>query len=117
MSGVKIPPSSATVSVSVIDSTASAYNIPAQNLFKPTIPGLDTLNFCSYAFLVTNENNGSKRSLVFDLGIRKDWRNLVPSMVEKLDSWKSEVLVEKDVADILVENGTDLGSIEAIIWR
>jgi len=117
MTSVVIPASAATVTVSIIDSTAWAYNVPCAELFKPRFPGLDTLDLCSYSFLISHDTDNNRRNVLFDLGIRKDWQNLVPSMVSKFKEWGTKVQVEKHVADILEENNMDLTSVEAIIWR
>ena len=117
MARIKIPPSSTTISVSIIDTTAWARNLPCADLFYPRFKGLKTFDICSYAFLVTHDDAKGRRHVLFDLGIRKDWRNLVPDTVKKLGKWKADVTVEKDVSEILSENGVDLNDIEAIILR
>jgi hypothetical protein len=110
---VAIPPSNRTVSVSIIDTTSWAYKIPCHNLFRPPFAGLDTFDICSYAFLITHDD----RHVLFDLGIRKDWENLVPSTVALLKDWGTMLTVEKDVVDILRDGGTDLDKIDAAVWR
>jgi len=117
MPSLKIPAASASVSVSIIDTTSWASNLPCGNLFKPPMKGLTSFDICSYAFLVTHEDNNGRRSLLFDLGIRKDWQNMVPPMLKKFENWKADIKVEKDVADILTEGGVELEDVEAIILR
>lgn len=110
---VAIPPSNFTVSASIVDTTSWAYKIPCGDLFCPRFAGLDTFDICSYAFLITHND----RHVLFDLGIRKDWENLVPDMVDSLKDWGTTVTVEKELVDILRDGGTDLTKIEAAIWR
>jgi len=115
VSEVDIPASNSTVSVSIID-TSWAYKIPCGDLFRPHFEGLDTFDICSYAFLVTRRDE-NETHLLFDLGIRKDWQNLVPEMVQALKDWGTTVTVEKELVDILQGGGTDLKKIESVIWR
>lgn len=69
----------------------------------------------AYSFFVEHETSGSK--ILFDLGIRKDHENLPAKVQDLLKSGKGwGVSVEKNVVDILVENGVDPGSIKDIIW-
>lgn len=68
----------------------------------------------AFAFLI--EHNGQK--VLFDLGIRKDWKAYSPPSLAdpvKLGGW--EVEVEKNVSEVLQDNGTGLDSIDTIIWR
>jgi hypothetical protein len=110
---VEIPPSHSTVSVSIIDTTSWAYKIPCGDFFKPRFPGLDTMDICSYAFLISHER--LDRHVLFDLGIRKDWENLVPDMVKQLEG--VTVTVKKRLVDILRDEGINPSKIEAAVWR
>lgn len=68
----------------------------------------------AFAFLI--EHNGQK--LLFDLGVRKDWEaNGPPSLADPVKFGGWEVEVEKNVSEVLQDNGTSLDSIDAIIWR
>ncbi|KAF6836765.1 metallo-beta-lactamase superfamily protein [Colletotrichum plurivorum] len=109
---VAIPPSNSTVSVSIIDTTSWAYKIPCGDLFLPRFPGLDTFDICSYAFLITHDD----RHVLFDLGIRKDWENLIPSTVKRLKNDGTIIQVEKELTDILRHGGIDLNDIDAAVW-
>ena len=82
-------------------------------MFRPHFPGLDTFNICSYAFLITHND----RHVVFDLGIRKDWENLIPSTVKRLKDSGVTIAVEKELVHILSDGGTDLDKIDAVVWR
>lgn len=59
--------------------------------------------------------------MVFDLGVRKDWNNLYPGILENLEKWRKnfgfKLTVDKNVSEILTQNGVDMGGIEAVIWR
>ena len=53
---------------------------------------------------------------MFDLGVRKDWENMAPKIVERAKKAGWSIKVEKNVAEILEENGLRAADIEAIIW-
>lgn len=105
-------PSGSTVSVKIIDST-TRLRLPLSLLMGPKILGHDDLNCPAYSFLIEHP---SGRKLLFDLGTRKDLDNLPPSIVEMISQPQWEFKVEKDVAEILEENGVSPRSIEAVVW-
>ena len=49
---VVIPPSQNTVDVYIIDTTSYMSNVPAEAFVDPLVPGFETLNAGSYAFLL-----------------------------------------------------------------
>lgn len=117
---LNIPHSDNTVEVSIIDTT-SHLTLPSLMLIEPELPGFNTVQACCYSFLIkhrsTSSQNPSKYdTLVFDLGIRKDWENSAASIVAQVTPFKSNLHIDKDVATILRENGQDLQEIGGIIW-
>ncbi|OOF91853.1 hypothetical protein ASPCADRAFT_210777 [Aspergillus carbonarius ITEM 5010] len=109
-----IPPSSTTVEVSIIDTTSAIHCSPSI-FISPEIKGLTDLNANSYSFLIEHRPTG--RRMVFDLGVRKDWQNYAKPVYDQLIKSGAFALdVRKNVAEILVENGVALNTIEAIIW-
>lgn len=112
-SQLTIPASPNTVQVSIIDTTTTI-DFPADRFLAPKIDGLDRVKGNAFSFLVENPRTG--RKVVFDLGIRKDWKNLARPLYERLKTI-FRIEVEKDVAEILRENGVGLEEIEAVIWR
>lgn len=119
---LKIPPSNNTVDVSIIDTTAHV-RIAANRFFQPDIPGNEMLNACCYSFLIKHPSNPSATSpkkydtLVFDLGVRKDFENGPKVLVDMVNSMGPDtVRVEKNVSDILQEGGVELESVGGIIW-
>lgn len=67
--------------------------------------------------LIVLVEHPSGRKLVFDLGVRKDWENSSPKVLEtvtQLPSSKTEVKV--GVREQLEQHGVPGSSIEAIIW-
>ncbi|KAK4443450.1 beta-lactamase-like protein [Podospora aff. communis PSN243] len=110
---VAIPPSKATVAVSIIDTTSWARNLDCSDLFLPRFPGLQTFDICSYAFLITHND----RHILFDLGIKQDWEEgLVPSTAARLKASGAAVTVEKELLNILRDGGVDLNKIDAVVW-
>ncbi|KAK4245127.1 beta-lactamase-like protein [Corynascus novoguineensis] len=109
-----IPPSVSTVDVSIIDTTASVRGVPANLLLAPPVEGYDWLAVPVFSFLIHHPT--LKRSVIFDLGIRKDWHNLSPSVVSRIKRLGWTVNVEKDVSEILTAGGVDVKTVEAIIW-
>jgi glyoxylase-like metal-dependent hydrolase (beta-lactamase superfamily II) len=108
-----IPPSDTTVSVRIINTTSHIANIPLSLLVSPRIHGFDTLTCPAYAFLIEHP---SSRKLLFDLGVRKDHENLAPLVASRLRDSGWSISVEKDVRELLEENGVRPEEIEGIIW-
>ncbi|KAH8821884.1 beta-lactamase-like protein [Xylogone sp. PMI_703] len=107
-------PAGASIKVSIINTTG-AMEVPLGSFMSPVMPGHEILRGPAFSFLIEHTTG---RKLLFDLGCRKDWRNLPPKVLDLVTQphWKIEV--EKSVVDILQENGVDAkgGAIEAIIW-
>ncbi|KAF2232483.1 Metallo-hydrolase/oxidoreductase [Viridothelium virens] len=110
---LNIPKSDATVSVSIIDST-TWIEMPMYPFFEPDVPGKTQLTCPAYSFLITN--GSSKRKILFDLGVPKDWTNMAPKIVNMIQKAGWSVTVEKNVSDILIENDIPLTDVEAIVW-
>lgn len=80
---------------------------------QPDYTGHPHLTGPALSFLISHP---SSKPILFDLGIRKDWQNLpsYPRFVER----NFQISVEKDVYEILKENGMDVdgGAIASIVW-
>ena len=113
-----IPQSKHTVTVSVIDTTAHVA-LPASIMMEPSVPGYDTLAACCYAFLIKHENpdaKGKYDTMLFDLGVRKDFENAPKGVVDMMSSPGTKLEIEKNVIDILKDNGEDPTRVGGIIW-
>ena len=108
-----IPPSDATVSVRIINTTLHITNMPVDLFVTPHIQGHDTLSCPAYSFLIEHP---SSRKLLFDLGVRKDPENLAPVIISRIRQENWGCATEKDVREILEEGGVALDDIEGIIW-
>lgn len=106
-------PNQSTVRVRIIDTTSYINDLPAAPFLYPKFPGLSRLSGPSFSFLI---EHGSLRSLLFDLGIRKDWENLPPVTARRIEAMKLTVEVKKGVREQLEEHGVNVKSIEGIIW-
>lgn len=108
-----VPPGRAIVRISII-CNALLSGIPMSRFVKPNIRGLERLDKVpSFSFLVEHP---SGRRIMFDLGVRKDWWNLSPALTSRFRELGWEAHVDKDVPDILEENGFAVGSIDTVIW-
>jgi hypothetical protein len=107
-SGIQFPSSKSTIRVRMIDTTA-VMMVRAETLIEPVPPGHEYLNVTDIAFLIEHEDSG--RTILFDLGIRKDYWNLPPFLQKRLATMIPSLRVDKDVAEILEENGVELASI------
>lgn len=109
-----IPPGEVVVKVSLINPVNFGPAI-LNRFMAPPVPGLETFKTSpSLTFLVEHP---SGRKLVWDLGIRKDYQNYSKSIADYLPTTKYNIEVEKNVVDILEENGVAAAQVEAVIWR
>ena len=114
---VDIPKSQSTVEVYIIDTTSFMSGFPASAFVEPLVPGFDTINVKSYGYLIRHPGSNTKYdTIVFDLGVRKDWENSPEAFVTGIKDSGCGISVDKDVATILRENGQALGEVGAIIW-
>ena len=111
---LNIPASSSTVSVKIIDISTIA-NVPMHALVTPQVSGIQVAEDApSYSFLIEHP---SGQKVLFDLGIRKDWHNLAPAIVERFKKVGHRPMAKKNVSEILDESGIGKDSIQAVIWR
>jgi len=75
---LKIPASSSTVDISIIDTTSYVGKLPAAAFMEPAMPGFDELSAPCFAFMIKHKPSGAKNkydTLIWDLGVRKDFEN------------------------------------------
>lgn len=114
-----IPESQATVKVSIIDTTSYMSNFAMSAFLDPLMPGHEEMKGGDFCFIVEHPSNGGNNkydTILFDLGVLKDWENLPTPFVQAVKEGGCKIEVEKDVATILEENGKDLSEVGAIIW-
>lgn len=110
---LKIPSSNTIVNVRIIDTTSKIQGIPTHGFIQPDIKGFSELNCPAFSFLIEHP---SKRSLLFDLGVRKDIENFAPRIKNRIKDGGWKVTVKQGVRDQLEANGVDGKSVEGIIW-
>ncbi|KAJ8110962.1 hypothetical protein OPT61_g6328 [Boeremia exigua] len=114
---LEIPFSKRTVEVCIIDTTTKVNGLPASAFMTPSIPGYQIIrDGCEYAFVIKHTGSDKIDTLIFDLGVRKDFENSPPVIVEQSANLGLSFSVESDVASTLVEHGQDLDGVDAIIW-
>lgn len=111
---INVPLSDITVKVSIIDTTSHISGIPTSVFVQPQIKGYDYLDCPAFSFLIEHPDG---RRILFDLGVRKDWSNLAPRIVNRIKDNDWRVTIEKGVSEILLENDVKPESIEGIVWR
>lgn len=75
---VHIPSGSKCVRVYALDTTR-VFDVPAAAFVTPDIPGTTYKDTPCLSFLIEHcSDDGTITRLLFDLGIRKDWKNLPP---------------------------------------
>jgi hypothetical protein len=113
---IEIPSSPWTINVYIIDNGSFVTNMRGSDYMSPVLLGHETLDGPSLAFMVHHDISGIR--LLFDLGIRTDWRTAYPP--EQLKSLEEEgmgLLVDRDITEILLENKVAPGDIDAVIFR
>jgi hypothetical protein len=68
-----LPIADEIVKVHIINTTTNVV-CPTSYFLEPTITGQEYLNLPTFAFLIENKKLG--KTVLFDLGCRKDWWNL-----------------------------------------
>ncbi|KAK1759811.1 metallo-beta-lactamase superfamily protein [Echria macrotheca] len=111
------PPLLLTVDVAIINTGARLTGIKAHDFFGPPNPNHKWLAAPILSFLIRHSSpNPPERTLLFDLGLRKDWRNLSPEIVSTLQAEGWTLHAPTDVHSILRDSTSGLPPIEAIIW-
>jgi len=113
---LSIPVSDSIVFVQAIDTTM-LLSLDISNFVEPSPPGHQIYDVKAVAFLITNQKTG--RKVLFDFGIRKDYWNGPPVIVNGLKDSKNVKGIKcgRGVQDVLVDAGEKLEDIEAVIWR
>lgn len=109
-----VPPG-AVAKVSIIDSTLRFSKLKVDYLMGPPLDGFDEMNGVpTWSFLIES-STGQK--VLYDLGVPKDQTTYSPSIQKDIKKYGWELQVEKNVADILKENGIEPRDIQSVIWR
>ncbi|KAJ7768673.1 beta-lactamase-like protein [Mycena maculata] len=110
-----IPSSNATVEVKAFNVGLNHLTNATHTFATPVLPGRENFTAPMFSFLV--EHNTSQKRVMFDLGMRKDFENLAPSLAIFYASGLAFVTGEsKDITELLEDGGIPLASIDAVIW-
>lgn len=110
---LNIPPSSATVDVSIIDTGGSIRGVNVWRFMGPAIEGLDFLSTPVFSFYI--HHPVLQRSLVFDLGLKHETEEMPPPLLERFRNSGYTVDAPTHVRKILDEGGIDTKSLEAVV--
>jgi glyoxylase-like metal-dependent hydrolase (beta-lactamase superfamily II) len=108
-----LPKGDTTVEVSIINTTTDIV-VPAGAFVQPVQKGHETMNMPTFAFLVKNKKQN--KTIMFDLGCRKDWWNHAPLTQASIKDGIPGLNIPKNVNEILKEGGIDDRIIDAVIW-
>jgi glyoxylase-like metal-dependent hydrolase (beta-lactamase superfamily II) len=110
---LNFPVSDSIVTVRAIDCTLNMF-CKTSPFLSPVIPGHEFINFPTLAFLIENKPLG--KTVLFDVGGRKDYWNYAPHTLGLLRASSAGMKVDKGVDEILVEAGVELQSLDSIVW-
>ncbi|KAF9894001.1 hypothetical protein FE257_008972 [Aspergillus nanangensis] len=109
-----VPASTNTVTVRIVDSTTRIGKLPLEFLMAPPMPGMEYMPLLpSWSFLIEHP---SGQKLLFDLGVPQDWHTFAPSVATKLEERGWDIVVDKEVIDVLEEHGIASHEISGIVW-
>lgn len=108
-----LPKSDSTVEVSIINTTTDIV-VTAGVFVQPVLKGHETMNMPTFAFLIKNKKVG--KTIMFDLGCRKDWWNFSPAAYNSITNGIPALNVSKGVDQILKEGNEDVSKVEGIVW-
>jgi hypothetical protein len=108
-------PTGSTAKFSIIDTDTRLAKVPTNMLMGPVLDGLDFLPSApSWSFLIESPTG---KKVLFDLSMSKNFRNYSPTVHEILKAMDAEINADKDVAQVLTENGFPLEAVDSIILR
>ncbi|GAO51220.1 hypothetical protein SAICODRAFT_69419 [Saitoella complicata NRRL Y-17804] len=110
---LNLPPHGSIVTVKIINTTSDLV-CGSDGFIQPVLEGHEVLNLPTFAFLIENETLG--KTILFDLGARKDWWNLAPSVQKVLKMSIKGCNIRQGIDEILQKGGVPLGEIESVIW-
>lgn len=110
---LNLPQSDSTVEVHIVNTTTDLV-APAKAFVQPVQKGHENLNMPTFAFLIKNQK--LKKTVMFDLGCRKDWWNHSPVTKNAIKSGIPGLNISKSINEVLREGGEDDRRVDGIIW-
>ena len=111
--GLNLPKSSNTVEISIINTTTNLV-APAKSFVQPIIKGHETINMPTFSFII--KHKGSGKTILFDIGSRKDWWNFAPTVNSLIRAVIPGLNIAKGVDEILTEGGVNIQDVDGIVW-
>jgi len=102
-----------SVEVHIINTTTDIV-VPAKAFVQPVQKGHETMNMPTFSFLIEHKKLG--KTILFDLGCRKDWWNLSPVAAASIKNGVPGLNVKKDLSEILKDGGFDISRVNGIVW-
>ncbi|EMD86420.1 hypothetical protein COCC4DRAFT_135457 [Bipolaris maydis ATCC 48331] len=109
---LEVPAPNKLVTVRVID-TGNRATVPAGYFMEPHIEGHEIMKSPQFSFLI---EHSSGKKILFDLATRKDPENLSPVIRQSIAAGGLAFEGDKDVVDILEENGIKREETEEVVW-
>jgi len=110
---LNLPKGDNVVDVCIINTTTDIV-IPAGVFVQPVQKGHETMNLPTFAFSIENKQLG--KTIMFDLGCRKDWWNHAPSAYASIKNGIPGLNISKNVNEILKEGGVDDKKVDGVVW-
>ena len=110
---LNLPQSNSIVQVHIINTTTDIV-VPAKAFVQPVQKGHEHMNMPTFAFLVENKRVG--KTIMFDLGCRKDWWNHSPAARGAIKRGIAGLNVPKNVNEILRDGGVVDQKIDGVVW-
>ena len=110
---LNLPQSNSTVEVHIVNTTTDMV-VPAKAFIQPVQKGHEYMNMPTFAFLVKNKMLG--KTIMFDLGSRKDWWNHSPAAHDSIKTRIPGLNIPKSINEVLREGGEDDSKVDAVIW-
>lgn len=110
---LNLPQSDSTVEVHIVNTTTDMV-VPANAFIQPVQKGHETMNMRTCAFLIKNKKLG--KTIIFDLGCRKDWWNHAPATASSIKNQIPALNITKSINEILREGGEDDSKVDGVVW-
>jgi hypothetical protein len=108
-------PNGAVALVYIIDTTFRLSNVNTTDLMVPALAGFERIpTLTTWSFLI--ESSTGKKA-VFDLGVPPDINTYAQPLTEALKSTGWIIEADRNVVEILQENGVEADEIDSVIWR
>jgi hypothetical protein len=114
-SNVRIPESPSTINVSIIDNGSFITGMRGEDYMSSVLPGYEVFDGPVYCFLLHHEQSNTR--ILFDLGIRVDWKTAYPpESLELFEEIGMAYHAGRDMAEFLQMHSVAAADINSIIF-